>query len=660
MAQPFVMSPMHPNVGNTAFHKSLSLYVGDLAQDVTESHLFEHFGKVAAVMSVRVCRNLSTKRSMGYAYVNFQSVADAEKAKDMLNFSPIKGKSCRIMWSNRNPHMRKSNEANIFIKNLDESIDNKQLHDTFSMFGDILSCKVATDRSGKSKGYGFVHYHDESSAAEAISRVNGMKINDKEVYVSKFQKHKRKTLEWTNLYVKNIPEGWDEEKLKEIFKDFGTVTSVILKTIGGEAEEGNKAKFGFVDMDTHEQALAAIEGLNGKYELPADAVIIEPSRRQPQAKEDAAAGEGEKAPGAKDDAKAPNEAEAADADGKEEPLKRYLVVSRAQRKEDRERELRERKENKRIERLNKYQGRNLYIKNLADTVTDDLLRKTFNDLGAISSALVMTDKNGKSRGFGFVCYSSQEEATKAAKEMNGKELEGKTLFVSLAQPKSTRQKHMKRNFAQGGNSGGNGGPRGMPRNMMMNQMPMNQMYQMYQMYQPGMMQPGMMNMAGMGRGQPMPMGMPRGGYPGAYGQMMQPQASMMMQQQMQQQQQQQSRRNRRPNNRNSQNGQRNKKDSAPDAEDAPAAPAAPAGPTKLTAAILAAASPQGQKNMIGEQLYPRITAIAGPTMAGKVTGMLLEAMPTPELLNLLEDNSELKKKTTEAIEVLQAHKKGGQ
>ena len=40
--------------------------------------------------------------------------------------------------------------------------------------------------------------------------------------------------------------------------------------------------------------------------------------------------------------------------------------------------------------------------------------------------------------------------------------------------------------------------------------------------------------------------------------------------------------------------------------------------------------------------------------------MLLEAMPTPELLNLLEDNSELKKKTTEAIEVLQAHKKGGQ
>ena len=144
-------------------------------------------------------------------HINFNSLPEAQKAMDGLNYSLIKGRACRIMWSNRNPTLRKSNKSNIFIKNLDESIDNKQLHDTFSMFGAILSCKVATDRNGKSKGYGFVHYENESSADEAIKRVNGMKINDREVYVSKFQKQKRKTLEWTNLYVKNIPEGWDED-----------------------------------------------------------------------------------------------------------------------------------------------------------------------------------------------------------------------------------------------------------------------------------------------------------------------------------------------------------------------------------------------------------------------------------------------------------------
>jgi polyadenylate-binding protein len=117
---------------------------------VTEAQLFERFSTSGPVLSIRVCRDQITKQSLGYAYVNFQQPADAERALDTMNFDNLSGRPMRIMWSQRDPALRKSGVGNVFIKNLDKSIDNKALYDTFSTFTGVSVGNEAVANKTKS------------------------------------------------------------------------------------------------------------------------------------------------------------------------------------------------------------------------------------------------------------------------------------------------------------------------------------------------------------------------------------------------------------------------------------------------------------------------------------------------------------------------------
>lgn len=149
-----------------------------------------------------------------------------------MNFDVLRGRPIRIMWSQRDPSLRRSGVGNIFIKNLDKAIDNKAMYDTFSAFGNILSCKVAQDEAGNSKGYGFVHFETEEAAVGAITKVNGMLLNGKKVFVGRFIPRKDRDRElgekakyFTNVYIKNFGDEFDDDKLFETFSKYGKVTS---------------------------------------------------------------------------------------------------------------------------------------------------------------------------------------------------------------------------------------------------------------------------------------------------------------------------------------------------------------------------------------------------------------------------------------------------
>lgn len=81
----------------------------------------------------------------------------------------------------------------------------------------------------------------------------------------------------------------------------------------------------------------------------------------------------------------------------------------------------------------------MYVSNLSFHTTDDDLRKLFEEFGSVSSSKVITDRDtGRSRGFGFVEMGSDEEANKAMKALNNKEIEGRAMSVTVAREKAPR------------------------------------------------------------------------------------------------------------------------------------------------------------------------------------------------------------------------------
>nr|GEW71773.1 polyadenylate-binding protein 7 [Tanacetum cinerariifolium] len=571
MASP--SSPLSPP-SSSSLVVPASLYVGDLHHEITDSRLHDAFAEYKSLSSVRVCRDSATGRSLCYGYVNFMSPQDATRATEDKNNTMLCGKMIRVTKANRDPDVRKSGIGNVFVKNLNESMDNIQLKELFQNFGNILSCKVSTFEDGKSKGYGFVQFDTEESSNAAIENLNGTNVGGKQIYVAKFMKKSDRLLsgpnaKYTNLYIKNLDLDMTEDLLKEKFSVFGNIVSLVI----AREENGTSKGFGFVSFENPDDAKKAATTMNG-------------------------ANLGAKA----------------------------LYVGRAQKKSEREQILRHQFEEWRKEQISKCQGSNVYVKNIDDDVTENELQECFSQCGTITSAKLMVNEKGISKGFGFVCFSTPDEATKAVNTFNGYMFHGKPLYVAIAQRKEERQAQLQIHYAQ--------------------------------------------RMAGIASPPAIvPSGYPPFYYPGIFPQMYQPMSirsgwrtntfapparpidtsysSIFDARRL-------PRQNRGRINGHAQPHLISTYVSNQQAGSNRGIASYSGGPrgdgSEMLSSMLSTASPEIQKQMLGERLYPLVYQHE-PDLAAKITGMLLE-MDNMKLILLMESPASLAAKVEEAVQVL--------
>ncbi|GFO38628.1 polyadenylate-binding protein [Plakobranchus ocellatus] len=193
--------------------------------------------------------------------------------------------------------------------------------------------------------------------------------------------YKNRQHKFTNVYIKNFGDKLDDEDLEEMFRPYGEINSAKVMHDWNDEPLG----YGFVSFEEPEAAEKAVQKLNGT-----------------------------KVGGKK------------------------IYCGPAQKIVERQAKLRDYFEKIEREHSNHRNGCNLYLKNLDLDVDEKMLKEEFSRFGTITSVKVMRE-GGKSKGFGFVCFSCCEEGIKAINEMDGRILVAKQLYVACAQRKEDRK-----------------------------------------------------------------------------------------------------------------------------------------------------------------------------------------------------------------------------
>ncbi|PON59041.1 Splicing factor-like protein [Parasponia andersonii] len=175
----------------TTVEEVRTLWIGDLQYWVDENYLNTCFAHTGEVISIKIIRNKITGQPEGYGFVEFVSHAAAERILQSYNGTQMPGteQTFRLNWASFGIGERRPDagpEHSIFVGDLAPDVTDYLLQETFrAQYPSVRGAKVVTDpNTGRSKGYGFVKFSDETERNRAMTEMNGVYCSTRPMRIS--------------------------------------------------------------------------------------------------------------------------------------------------------------------------------------------------------------------------------------------------------------------------------------------------------------------------------------------------------------------------------------------------------------------------------------------------------------------------------------------
>lgn len=180
---------------------SHALYIGNLSDTTFDLDLFKFFQtRGYKLKSARVMFD-DQSRSKRFGYLNFHDAVEAERCLSEMNNCTISGKQIVL---NKQKDGDFDTKANLLVRNLPKSVDQRQLAEMFQKFGRIVSCKLEIYADGTSRGFGYVQFDSVDNATKAIAELNNSVCDGQTISVLTHQKQEKRegtvSERYTNLF----------------------------------------------------------------------------------------------------------------------------------------------------------------------------------------------------------------------------------------------------------------------------------------------------------------------------------------------------------------------------------------------------------------------------------------------------------------------------